>query len=53
MPVVTAGLLLGALSGATTFGMTLDAPLSAIAAGAATALTWVGCAFLAFTERSS
>lgn len=52
MPVITAGLLLGALSGVTTFGMTLDLPLSAIAAGAATGLTWIGGLFLGFTDRS-
>lgn len=52
MPVITAGLLLGALSGVTTFGMTLDGPLSAIAAGVAAGLTWVGGLFLGFTDHS-
>lgn len=52
MPVITAGLLLGALSGITTFGMTLDGPLSAIAVGAAAGLTWLGGLFLGFDDRT-
>ncbi|MFI6248980.1 hypothetical protein [Streptomyces sp. NPDC051016] len=51
MPVITAGLLLGALSGATTFGMTLDGQLSLIAAGAAAGLTWLGGLFVGFSDR--
>ncbi|WP_432169123.1 hypothetical protein [Streptomyces sp. 1222.5] len=46
MPIVAAGLLLGTLSGAITYGMSLDAQLAAIAAGAAVVLTWLGCAYL-------
>lgn len=48
MPVFLAGLLLGALSGGITYGMSLDLPLAGSAAAAAVVLTWIGCAYLAF-----
>ncbi|MFF0139742.1 hypothetical protein ACFYRN_25220 [Streptomyces sp. NPDC005227] len=48
MPVLVAGLLLGALSGGITYGMSLDGHLSAYAGGAAVLLTWLGCTYLAF-----
>jgi len=51
MPVVLAGLLLGALSALVTYGMSLDVQLAAITGGAAVALTWVGCAYLIAEER--
>jgi hypothetical protein len=50
MPVFFAGLLLGALSGGITYGMSLDVQLAAIAGGAAVALTWLGCAYLIFID---
>ncbi|MFI5973593.1 hypothetical protein [Streptomyces sp. NPDC051452] len=46
MSIVAAGLLLGALSGVITYGMSLDLQLAAITAGAAVVLTWLGCAYL-------
>lgn len=51
MSAILAGLLLGALSGVVTYGMSLDAQLAAIAAAAAVVLTWIGCAFLIITDR--
>jgi hypothetical protein len=50
VPVFVAGLLLGGLSGGVTYGMSFDAQLAAIAGGAATVLTWLGCAFLIFID---
>lgn len=50
MPVVLAGLLLGALSAAITYGMSFDGQLAAYAGGAAVILTWIGCAFLIFID---
>lgn len=50
MSVFAAGLLLGALSGGITYGMSLDGQLAAITAGAATLLTWFGCAVLIFFD---
>ncbi|MFK0172665.1 hypothetical protein ACIQU5_28100 [Streptomyces sp. NPDC090306] len=47
MPIVLAGLILGALSTANTYVMSGDLLLSAYAGAAATALTWLGCLFLA------
>jgi hypothetical protein len=48
MPVFVAGLLLGALSGGITYGMSFDALLAAYAGGAAVLLTWIGCGLIAF-----
>ncbi|MGW3152708.1 hypothetical protein [Streptomyces sp. NPDC001089] len=51
MPIVSAGFLLGALSGGITYGMSLDGRLAAYAGAAAVLLTWLGCAFLALERR--
>ncbi|MFF9310154.1 hypothetical protein ACF1BS_04505 [Streptomyces sp. NPDC014748] len=51
MPVVLAGLLLGALSAVVTYGMSFDVQLAAVTGGAAVVLTWVGCAYLIAEER--
>jgi hypothetical protein len=51
VPIVLAGLILGALSSVNTYVMSGDLTLAAYAGAAATALTWLGCAFLATESR--
>ena len=50
MPVFFAGLLLGALSGGITYGMSLDGQLALIAGAVATVLSWLGCASVIFLD---
>ncbi|MGW4493766.1 hypothetical protein [Streptomyces sp. NPDC004376] len=50
MPVFVLGLLLGAVSGGVTYGLTVDTPLAAIVGMAAAFLTWLGIATLIFVD---
>lgn len=51
MPLFLLGLLLGAISGVVTYGLTADSQLASIAGIIAAVLTWLGLAtFLAFDD---
>ncbi|MFF0166818.1 hypothetical protein [Streptomyces prasinus] len=50
MPVFILGLLLGAVSGGVTYGLTADPQLSGIVGAISAVLTWLGLATLIFAD---
>ncbi len=50
MPTFILGLLLGAISGAVTYGLTVDGQLAAIVGAITAVLTWLGIATLLIAD---
>ena len=50
MPVFILGIVLGAISGGITYGLTADGQLAAIVGIVAAVLTWLGVATLIFAD---
>jgi hypothetical protein len=50
MPVFILGVVLGAISGGVTYGLTADGQLAAIVGVAAAVLTWLGLATLIIAD---